>query len=89
MIKAKISHYVNEETMRVFLKTNDPEQNIYGLEEQLFYNKVSRILIFYFLSSEAETSTLTSKRMDRTKKVLHIQAQRSLSEKLREIYRLH
>jgi len=45
----------------------------------MFHNKVSRILIFHFLNSEAETSTLTSRRMDRAKKASHVRALRYLA----------
>lgn len=38
---------------------------------------------------QAETSTLTSKRMDKSKKAEHIKIQRYLMQKLREHYKLH
>jgi len=83
MLKSKISHYVNEETMKIFMKTGNVDKLVYSESEQEFYNKVSRILIFHFLKTEAQTSTLTSKRMDKTKKATHIEVQSQLAEKLR------
>ena len=83
MLKNKISHYVNEDTMKIFMKTGYVDKSVYGELEQEFYNKVSRILIFHFLKTEAQTSTLTSKRMDKTKKATHIEVQSQLTEKLR------
>jgi hypothetical protein len=83
MLKNKISHYVNEETMRIFMKTGNVDKLVYSEQEQEFYNKVSRILIFHFLKTEAQTSTLTSKRMDKTKKATHIEVQSQLGERLR------
>lgn len=83
MLKSKISHYVNEETMKIFMKTGNVDKLVYSESEQEFYNKVSRILIFHFLKTEAQTSTLTSKRMDKTKKATHIEVQSQLTEKLR------
>lgn len=64
------------------MKVGNVDLGVYSLEEQNFYNKISRILIFHFLKTEAETSTLTSKRMDKTKKATHIKAQSQLLEKL-------
>lgn len=83
MLKNKISHYVNEDTMKIYMKTDNVDNSVYSESEQAFYNKVSRILIFYFLKTEAQTSTLTSKRMDKTKKATHIEVQSQLAEKLR------
>jgi len=83
MLKNKISHYVNEDTMKIYMKTGHVDKSVYSESEQAFYNKVSRILIFHFLKTEAQTSTLTSKRMDRTKKATHIEIQSQLAEKLR------
>lgn len=83
MLKSKISHYVNEETMKIFMKTGNVDKLVYSESEQEFYNKVSRILIFHFLKTEAQTSKLTSKRMDKTKKATHIEVQSQLAEKLR------
>lgn len=83
MLKNKISHYVNEDTMKIYMKTGHVDKSVYSESEQAFYNKVSRILIFHFLKTEAQTSTLTSKRMDRTKKATHIEVQSQLVEKLR------
>lgn len=83
MLKNKISHYVNEDTMKIYMKTGNVDGSVYSISEQAFYNKVSRILIFHFLKTEAQTSTLTSKRMDKTKKATHIEVQSQLAEKLR------
>jgi hypothetical protein len=69
--------------MRIFAKTDNIDVLVYSAEEQSFYNKVSRILVIHFLSSEAQTSTLTSKRMDKAKKAAHIEAQSQLTQKLK------
>jgi hypothetical protein len=60
--------------MRIYMKTNNVDVLVYSEEEQAFYNKVSRVLIFHFLNTDSVSSTLTSKRMDKSKKQLHIQA---------------
>lgn len=78
-----MSHYVNEETMKIYGRTGIIDTMVYSEREQEFYNKVSRILIFHFLKTEALTSTLTSKRMDKTKKATHIEVQSQFTEKLR------
>ena len=76
MLKNKMSHYVNEDTMKIYKNTCNLDLLIFEQDEQVFYNKISRILVFNFLKNEAHISTLTSRRMDKSKKYEHMRAER-------------
>lgn len=50
------------------------------MEEQMFYNRISRILIFYYLREKARLTLLSSGRVKQTNKRDHLLAQRELLE---------
>lgn len=56
----------------------DPSSTVFTVEEQLFYSKVSRILIYDFLKSGALLNVLSSKKITRTNKDEHLKIQRLL-----------
>jgi hypothetical protein len=87
MIRGKMDNYVNGETLGQLAKTHPEEERLYPLEEQLFYNRVTRTLIDYFLREEIAVCVLTSKRMDRAKRSHHLVAIRNIKESLPKLFR--
>jgi hypothetical protein len=78
MKRSKMNNYVNEDTLKQLVRRHPEEGELYSEEEQSFYNKVTRIIIDYFLREEISVCILTSKRMDRTKKTHHLNALRNI-----------
>ena len=70
--------HVNRETLKNISTHLDLDEAIYKVEEQLFYNKVSRILICYYLREIAKLKILSSSRVKLTSKQDHLKAHRSL-----------
>lgn len=54
----------------------DPTSTVFSLEEQNFYNKISRILILNFLREGALLNVLSSTKITKTKKDEHLKIQR-------------
>jgi len=48
-LKGKLHIHVNRDTLKDISSHLDLDESIYRVEEQLFYNKVTRILICYYL----------------------------------------
>lgn len=77
-LKEKLSIHVNRETLKDLTTHMDLNEAIYTMEEQLFYNKVCRTLIFYYLRAIAGLKILSSGRVRLTNKLDHLNAHRSL-----------
>lgn len=63
LIKDKLNHYVNAESLEVLRVAQEPTYASYSEEEQRYYNKTSLVLAHYFLSREFDSLILTSKRV--------------------------
>lgn len=63
LIKDKLNHYVNAESLEVLRDAQEPTYASYSEEEQRYYNKTSLVLAHYFLSREFDSLILTSKRV--------------------------
>ena len=83
MVKNKLNSYVNEETIRFLVRTHDDLIDIYDEAEQKVYNKITRVLINYFIRDEFYSFIMTSKRMEQHKKNLHLIALRNIRDKIR------
>ena len=86
LVKGKMNNYVNGETLGELTKVRVDSLEVYPLEEQICYRKVTRKLVLYFLRHEAINCVLTSKRMDETKKREHVMAVRSITDCLRQTF---
>ena len=84
-IKDKMNNYVNLETLREYCKIRKQEFSVFTFEEQKCYNKITKILINYFLKEEAQLFILTSKRMEKEKKKYHIEVIRNLQMSLKAL----
>jgi hypothetical protein len=67
------------------IRYNDPCSTVFSPQEQMFYNKVTRILILHFLREGALLNVLSSTKITRTKKDEHLKIQRMLMEKIRDL----
>jgi hypothetical protein len=81
-VKTKLNNYVNEETLKKLVRLHPESYDIICEEEQKFYNKITRVLINYFVRDEFLCSVLTSKRMDKTKTYLHLSVLRRIRNRL-------
>ena len=70
--------HVNRDTLKTLVTYHDSESDIFNVEEQEFYNKVSRCLICYYLREMAKLKVLSSMRVKETNKIDHLRAQRTL-----------
>ena len=85
MVKNKLNSYVNEETIRLLVQPHDDLMDIYEESEQRFYNKITRVLINYFIRDDFYSFVITSKRMEQHKKNLHLIALRNIRDKIRAL----
>ncbi len=77
-VKGKLSVHVNKETLALVLEHVDLNASIFSVEEQLFYNKISRVAVIHYLKTIAPLITLNSKRLIETNKFDHLRSQRNL-----------
>lgn len=49
-IKDKVSYYLKENELQILSEIQNPSSEIYPLDEQEFYMKVSRILAYHFVN---------------------------------------
>lgn len=85
LIRGKLNNYVNEDTLKRLSQTYPEEAAVYPLPEQRLYSRITSILISHFLSQEIYLCTLTSKRMEKGKKHVHLQAIRMIHHNLRRL----
>jgi len=77
-IKNKLSIHVNIKTLLKVLEHEDSGFSIFSVEEENFYNKVTRMVILYYLRQIAPLVTLNSKKLRNTSKQDHLKSQRFL-----------
>lgn len=77
-LKGHLHVHVNKDTLKEIVSHVDPESSIYEVEEQMFYNKVCRILIGYYIRELAKLKILNSTRVKSTSKLDHLNAHRTL-----------
>lgn len=78
LLKEKINHYANEESLRYLLKHLEPECVIYSREEQEIYCRVGLTLISFFLREQAALIILNSQRIKCVNKLDHLKTKRYL-----------
>jgi len=74
----------NKSVLRAITTHVDPSLSVFSVEEQLFYNKVCRILISQFLRSDHILILLTNTKISKTKKTDHLKMNRYLLSKLKD-----
>jgi hypothetical protein len=77
-IKGKIDIQVCKKTLLTVTTNLDLHSDIFPVTEQLFYNKICRIVIASYLQSISALTTLNSRRLRSTCKNSHLRAQRRL-----------
>jgi hypothetical protein len=87
LLKDKVSNYINEASLQLVTQLYEPECHVYELEEQRYYNRVTRIMITHFVGEDSIFNILTSRRMHKEKKKVHLTMRRELGRKVREILR--
>lgn len=65
----------------MFLEIQEQNYNIFSLEEQKFYLKVSRIAVRSFLANDAVINCLISSRIHGNKRKTHLIATEALEKK--------
>lgn len=83
-LKQKLHIHVNKETLRQLVNHLDLDESIFTVEEQLFFNKISRTLICHYLKQLAKLTILSSRRVKLTSKLDHLAAHRTLLEYMME-----
>lgn len=86
LIKEKLNHYINAESLVVLRELQEPFCEVYLEEEQRHYNKISRLLIQYFLTKDFDAIILTSKRVNSDKKLDHLKMKRRILEQISEMF---
>jgi hypothetical protein len=87
LLRNKLSHYTNENSLRIVNELYEPKCESWPEQEQRFYNKLSRILIRHFLYEDSIFIILTSKRMKREKKGEHLRVRRTIAQSVLRILR--
>lgn len=77
-----MNHYVNQNTLDLFKTPNPKFLDVFPQEEQLFYLKVTRIMVSFFLNNICPLLTVKSKRMGKEKRIEHLRARRLLLTRL-------
>jgi hypothetical protein len=81
-VKESAPFHRTRQTLAQITEHLDSNFAIFSLEEQLFYNKVCRILISLFLRGEYANTLLTSGKIHKTSKKDHLKIRRYLQLKL-------
>ena len=79
LLKNRLGHYSNERSLKVVTELYDPKCSTWSEQEQRYYNKICRILIYHFLHEDSIFIILTSRRMKREKKSDHLSARREIA----------
>lgn len=82
LIKEKLNHYINAESLSILNQLHEPECEVYSETEQRHYNKISRLLVIHFLTKELDSIILTSKRVEGQKKMDHLVMKRRIVEQI-------
>lgn len=77
-LKQKLHLRVNKNTLHTISNNLDLSEDIFTVEEQLFYNRITRILINYYIQDVAKLKILSSGRVKCTNKIDHLRAHRTL-----------
>lgn len=85
MVRAQMDNYVHEDSLRQLTQLHPLQFSAYPLKEQQFYARITRILVHWFLQEEINVCVLTSRRMERAKKNLHLAAIRSIRARLPQL----
>ena len=84
-MKERMGNIRYNDILEGILSHFDPCSTVFSPQEQMFYNKVTRILILHFLREGALLNVLSSTKITRTKKDEHLKIQRMLMEKIRDL----
>lgn len=82
-IKERTANIRYNDIIEGILNHFDPCSTVFTAQEQMFYNKVTRILILHFLREGALLNVLSSTKITRTKKDEHLKIQRMLIQKVK------
>jgi hypothetical protein len=75
-VRNRLSVHVNIKALEQAVTHLDKRTTAFTIEEQLFYNKVARIAICYYLKAIGPLVSLNSQRLRNTSKEDHLKAQR-------------
>lgn len=78
-LKEAISDFNTKNILHLILTFCDPTSSVFSTNEQMFYNRVTRILIATYLRTEGTLGLLTSRKEHRTKKKDHFKVYRYLA----------
>lgn len=81
-----MNNYVNEDTLKELYRMRPEDYEVYPEQEQRTYNRITRTLIAQFLREDVLGCILTSKRMESTKKLNHLEALRTIKAKIPALF---
>lgn len=73
-IKANMNHYVNVQSLSIFKQPITAQLGNFPEEEQLYYLRMTRVMVDHFLRSLSPILTAKSRRMDTDKRTAHLKA---------------
>ncbi len=82
-IKNNIYHLVNKNALKNVANFCDPSCSVFSLSDQMFYNKVCRILVRKFIREECIINLLGSQKMYKTRRVDHLKTYRMIIDDLK------
>lgn len=85
LVRSKMNNYVNEDTLKELYRMRPEDYDVYPDAEQRVYNRITRIVISEFLREDIINCILTSKRMESAKKRNHLEALRTIKNKLQNL----
>lgn len=85
LLREKLNHYVSADAFAIFREIQEPTCELYSREEQLLYNKISRVLIKHYMAEEFAPAILTSRRVSSHKRHEHLITNRKMIEKMQAV----
>ena len=87
-LKSILTEFTSRNILHLIITFFEPDSKIFRSDEQLYYNKICRILIFDFLQNEGPLRILNSKRKEKkTEKGDHLIVFRYLLKDLQLFYK--
>ena len=76
MKKEKVGNYVSLNLLKTFLGVEPEKSSLFSINEQVFYLKLVRVVLRYYIQNMSPVCSLSSTRIHSEQKIDHIKVQR-------------
>lgn len=87
-LKDVITSYTSKNILHLVIDFCNPSCKIFSVDEQKFYNMVTRNLVLHFIKVEGPLALFTSKKEHKTRKIDHLKVYRFIIKDLQHYYRI-